>query len=119
QYLEDQARATQAVPDDQTLVIERCRDELGDWRVCVLSPLGGKVHAPWAMAATARVRRELGLEVESMWTNDGFVLRFADSDTPPDVDLVLPSPDEVEALVVQQLGATALFAAKFREIASR
>ena len=119
QYLEDQARATEAVPDDRTLVVERTRDELGDWRVCILSPLGGRVHAPWSMALTACVRDQLGLDVETMWTNDGIVVRFPDTDAPPDVDALLPSPEEVEALVVRQLGSTALFAAKFRENASR
>src|SRR5215470_14162827 len=119
QYLEDQADATGAVPDDRTLLVERTRDELGDWRVCILSPFGGRVHAPWSMALTARVRDQLGLDVETMWTNDGIVVRFPDTDTPPDVDTLLPSPEEVEALVLRQLGATALFAAKFRENASR
>jgi len=119
QYLEDQARATTDVPDDRTLVVERTRDELGDWRVCILSPLGSRVHAPWAMALTARVRDQLGLEVETMWTNDGIVVRFPDTDRPPEVEHLLPSPAEVEALVLRQLGATALFAARFRENASR
>jgi ATP-dependent Lhr-like helicase len=118
QYLRDQAAAG-AVPDDRTVVIERCRDEVGDWGLCVLSPLGGQIHAPWAMAAEARVRRDTGVDVETMWTDDGFVVRFPDSDDPPDPHLVLPDPDEVEALVLGQLGATALFAARFREAAAR
>ena len=119
QYLEDQFQATEAVPDDQTLVVERTRDELGDWRVCVLSPLGGKIHAPWAMAVVAKVKDETGLDVETMWTNDGFVVRFPESDEPPDVKLVLPTVEEVERQVLRQLGASALFAAHFRENASR
>jgi ATP-dependent Lhr-like helicase len=118
-YLEDQRKATAEVADDQTLVVERTRDELGEWRVCILSPLGGRVHAPWAMALTARVRDVLGLDVETMWTNDGIVARFPDMEAPPDVQLLLPAPDEVESLVLRQLGGTALFAAKFRENASR
>ena len=118
-YLDDQTKATAEVADDQTLVVERTRDELGDWRVCILSPLGGRVHAPWAMALTARVRDVLGLDVETMWTNDGIVVRFPDMEAPPDVQLLLPGPDEVETLVLRQLGGTALFAAKFRENASR
>ena len=118
-YLEDQARATGEVPDDRTLVVERTRDELGDWRMCILSPLGSRVHAPWSMALTARVRDQLGLEVETLWTNDGIVVRFPDADRPPEVEALLPSPEEVEALVLRQLGSTALFAAKFRENASR
>ncbi len=119
QYLDDQARATGDVPDDRTLVVERTRDELGDWRVCILSPLGGRVHAPWSMALTAKVRDQLGLDVETMWTNDGIVVRFPDAERPPEVEHLLPTPQEVESLVLRQLGSTALFAAKFRENASR
>jgi ATP-dependent Lhr-like helicase len=118
QYLADQAAAS-AVPDDRTVVLERCRDELGSWRVCVLSPFGGRVHAPWSMAVVARVRREAGVDVESMWADDGFVVRFPERDEPPDLGLLVPDPDEVEGLVLGQLGATALFAARFREVAAR
>jgi ATP-dependent helicase Lhr and Lhr-like helicase len=118
-FLDDQAQATGAVPDDRTIVVERSRDELGDWRVCVLSPFGIPVLAPWSMAATARAREALGADVETMWTNDGFVVRLPESDAPPDVGFLLPEPEEVEELVVAQLGATALFAAKFREAAAR
>ncbi len=118
-YLEDQRAATQVVPDDTTLVIERTRDELGDWRVCVLSPLGGRVHAPWAMAISARVRQRTGLDVETTWTNDGIVVRFPESEVPPDTAWLLPAADEVEALVLGELGGTSLFAARFREVAGR
>ncbi|MFN2446432.1 MAG: DEAD/DEAH box helicase [Vicinamibacterales bacterium] len=118
-YLEEQARATGAVPDDRTLIVERCRDELGDWRICVLSALGTRVHAPWAMAVTARIRQERGIDVESMWTDDGFVVRFPDVESPPDPVWLLPDPEDVERLVVGQLGSTALFAARFREAAGR
>jgi ATP-dependent Lhr-like helicase len=119
QYLDDQHAATEAVPDDRTLVIEKSRDELGDWRVAVLSPLGSRVHAPWAMAAAARIRDQRGLDVEVLWGDEGFVVRYPEGDTPPDPSLLIPGPDEVEALVVRQLGATALFAARFREAAGR
>jgi ATP-dependent helicase Lhr and Lhr-like helicase len=119
QYLSDQRAATRAVPDDRTLVIERCRDELGDYRVCLLSPLGGRVHAPWAMAAVARVKAELGLDVESFWTDDGFVLRFPEGEQPPDPRLLIPTPEEVESLLMDQLAQSALFAARFRENAAR
>ena len=119
QYLQDQLAATRAVPDDRTLVIERCRDELGDFRVCVLSPWGGRVHAPWAMAAVARIRRERGIEVESLWTDDGFVVRFPDSDDPPDPELLIPSVEELDGLLLHALGGSALFAARFRENAAR
>jgi ATP-dependent Lhr-like helicase len=119
QYLRDQLAAAGAVPDAATIVVERVRDELGDWRVCVLSPRGGRVHAPWAMAAAAKIREETGVDVETLWGDDGFVVRFPDVDHPPDTRLLMPDPDEAQALVVRQLGATALFAAKFRENAAR
>jgi ATP-dependent helicase Lhr and Lhr-like helicase len=117
-YLRDQA-ATGGVPDDRTLVIERSRDELGEWRVCVLSPLGGRIHAPWSMAAGRQIRQRTGLELESMWTDDGFVIRFPETDEPPDPTLLLPNPNEVEDLVLGELGMTSLFAARFREAAAR
>jgi len=119
QYLADQEEATGAVPDDRTIVIERVMDELGDWRVCVLSPFGGKVHAPWAMAVTAKVRNELAIDIETMWSDDGFIARFPETDRPPASELVLPDPDEVESLLLRQLGASSMFAAKFREAAAR
>ena len=119
QYLRDQLAAARALPDASTIVIERVRDELGDWRVCVLSPRGGRIHAPWAMAVAAKIREETGSDVETLWGDDGFVVRFPDVDQPPDPRLLIPEPDEVQALVVRQLGATALFAAKFRENAAR
>ena len=118
-YLADQAAATGSVPDDRTIVIERTRDELGDWRICLLSPFGGRIHAPWAMAVVERVRAETGTDAETMWTDDGFVIRFPETESPPDPALLLPASDEAEALVVRQLGGTALFAAKFREAAAR
>jgi ATP-dependent Lhr-like helicase len=118
-YLADQIAAAGVVPDDRTVLIERCRDELGDWRVCVLSPFGSRIHAPWAMAVVERVRAEVGLDVETMWTDDGFVVRFPETDEPPDPRLMVPAADEVEALVLNQLGGTAMFAAKFREAAGR
>ncbi len=118
-YLSDQAAATGVVPDDRTILVERCRDELGDWRICVLSPFGGPVHAPWAMAVVGAIRAQTGLEVDTMWTDDGFVVRFPDTEAPPDTALMLPASSDVESLVVRQLGGTALFAAKFREAAAR
>jgi ATP-dependent Lhr-like helicase len=117
-YLDDQAAAG-AVPDDRTLVIERCLDELGDWRVCLLSPLGSRIHAPWAMAATTYIRQQTGIDVEVMWGDEGFVARFPGLESAPDPALLLPSADEVEALALRQLGSTSLFAARFREAAAR
>ncbi len=118
-YLADQAAAAGVVPDDRTILVERCRDELGDWRICVLTPFGGRIHAPWAMAVVERVRAETGVDVETMWTDDGFVVRFPETDDPPDPMLMIPSSEEAEALVLRQLGGTAMFAAKFREAAAR
>ncbi|MFL5322349.1 MAG: DEAD/DEAH box helicase, partial [Myxococcaceae bacterium] len=119
QYLSDQDAAISTIPDDKTLVVERTRDELGDWRICVLSPLGGQVLAPWSMAAIARGRELLGQDIEAMWTNDGFVVRVPESDNPPEISFLLPTADEAEKLVMEQLGGSALFAAKFRECAAR
>jgi ATP-dependent Lhr-like helicase len=119
QYLADQQEATGAVPDDQTIVIERVTDELGDWRVCVLSPFGGRIHAPWAMVVAAKVRQQLAIEVETMWSDDGFIVRFPETDHPPSTDLIIPDPDEIEQLLLRQLGASSMFAAKFREAAAR
>lgn len=119
QYLSDQHDAIGHVPDDRTVVIERCRDELGDWRVCLLSPFGGRVLAPWSMAILAKVHEETGLDVETLWTDDGLVVRFPDTDEPPDPQLMLPASGDVESLIIRQLGATSLFAAKFREAAAR
>ncbi len=119
QFLAEQQEATNHVPDDRTIVIERCRDELGDWRVCVLTPFGSRVHIPWAMAVSARIRASGGPDVETLWSDDGFVLRFADTDAPPDSDWILVEAAEAMQLVVRQLGSTALFAGRFREAAGR
>ena len=119
EFLADQEAATGAVPDDRTVVIERCRDELGDWRVCVLTPFGKRIHIPWAMAVSARIRAAGGPEVETLWGDDGFVLRFPDTDEPPDADWFLVESAEAMALVLRQLGSTALFAGRFREAAGR
>src|SRR5580692_1680577 len=118
-FLADQEIATTVVPDDRTIVIERTRDEMGDWRVCVLTPFGSRIHAPWAMAVSGRIRAGGGSDVEAMWGDDGFVLRFPDSDAAPDSELILIDPEEATDLVLRQLSGTALFAAKFRESAAR
>ncbi len=118
-FLADQEAATGAVPDDRTIVVERCRDELGDWRVCVLTPFGSRIHIPWAMAVSARIRAAGGPEVETLWGDDGFVLRFPDTDEPPDSDWILVEAAEAAQLVMRQLGSTALFAGRFREAAGR
>lgn len=119
QFLEDQRGATGVVPDDRTILIERCRDELGDWRVCVLTPFGSRIHTPWAMAAMGKIRAAGGPDVEALWGDDGFVLRFPDMDEPPSEEWVMVAPGEANELVLRQLGATALFAGRFREAAAR
>ena len=107
------------VPDDRNIVIERSRDELGDWRVCVLTPFGSRIHIPWAMAVASRIRAAGGPDVETLWGDDGFVLRFPDSDEAPSSDWFMVESTEVMDLVLRQLGATALFAGRFREAAGR
>ncbi|MDE3063987.1 MAG: DEAD/DEAH box helicase, partial [Acidobacteriota bacterium] len=119
QFLADQEAATGQVPDDRTIVVERVRDELGDWRVCVLTPFGSRIHIPWAMAVSARIRAAGGPEVETLWGDDGFVLRFPDMDEPPDADWIQVESAEAMQLVLRQLGSTALFAGRFREAAGR
>ena len=133
QYLRDQEAATGSVPDDHTIVVERYLDDMGDWRVCILSHFGARVHAPWAMAIGAMVREQTGDEPDILWTNDGIVIRFPASDQPPSVDLLLPDPDTVSDLVQASLAVggggaraanqgaptTALFAARFRENSAR
>ena len=118
-YLEEQKEATGAVPDDRTIVLERTRDEMGDWRLCLLSPFGGRVHAPWSMALEARLRQTGEAEVEAIWSDDGIVIRLPERERPPDAAALLPDPEEIEDLVVRELGGTSLFAAHFRESAAR
>ncbi len=118
-YLREQADATGAVPDDRTIVVERFRDELGDWRVCVLSPFGAQVHAPWAMALRARLAEVWGTDVELMWSDDGIVLRLPEAIDSFAVDELLIDPDEIDDILLAELPGTALFAARFREAAAR
>jgi ATP-dependent helicase Lhr and Lhr-like helicase len=118
-FLNEQAAATGAVPSDRTVVVERFRDEIGDWRLCILTPFGARIHAPWALALTARMRDSLGIEVQSIWSDDGIALHLPDADAPPPTDEIVISPDEIEELVVQEVGQSALFGARFRENAAR
>jgi ATP-dependent Lhr-like helicase len=118
-YLREQREATRVVPSDRTIVVERFRDEIGDWRVCVLSPFGGRVHAAWGLALGARIRDELGLEADAIWSDDGIIVHLPDADEPPGADIVLIDPEELEELVVRELSASALFGARFRENAAR
>ncbi len=118
-YLREQRDATRVVPSDRTVVIERFRDEIGDWRLCVLTPFGGRVHSAWALALSARIRDEFGLESDAIWSDDGIIVHLPDSDEPPGAELVMVEPDQLEELVVRELSASALFGARFRENAAR
>jgi ATP-dependent helicase Lhr and Lhr-like helicase len=118
-FLREQEGATGAVPSDRTVVVERFRDEIGDWRLCVLTPFGGRVHAPWALALGARLRESLNLETQAIWSDDGIAIHLPDADETPPVDEVLLEPDQLEELVMQELADTALFGARFRENAGR
>ncbi|HEX4691691.1 MAG TPA: DEAD/DEAH box helicase [Solirubrobacteraceae bacterium] len=119
EFLREQQAATRVVPSDRTIVIERFRDEIGDWRLCILSPYGGRVHAAWGLALSARIREVHGLESDAIWSDDGIIVHLPDADEPPGADLVLVDPDEIEDLVVGELGGSALFGARFRENAGR
>ena len=118
-YLREQQQATRVVPSDETIVVERFRDEIGDWRLCILSPFGGRVHAAWGLALAAKIRAERDLEADAIWSDDGIVIHLPDADEPPPADLVLIDPDEIEDLIVAELSGSALFGARFRENASR
>ena len=118
-YLREQQTATRVVPSDETIVVERFRDEIGDWRLCILSPYGGRVHAAWGLALAAKIRAERDLEADAIWSDDGIVIHLPDADEPPPADLVLIEPDEVEELVVSELAGSALFGSHFRENAAR
>ena len=119
QYLSEQAEATGVVPDDRTVVVERFRDEIGDWRVCVLSPFGTPVHAPWAMAIEKRLVDRYDLPVETMWGDDGIVIRLPEAADELDVDVFMIDPEDIDELVVSSLPQTSLFSARFRECAGR
>jgi ATP-dependent Lhr-like helicase len=118
-YLAEQREATGVLPDDRTIVLERFRDELGDWRVCIHSPFGAKVHAPWAQAIELRVRERLGLEVQTMVDDDGIVVRLPEADEAPPSSSVLFEPEEIEEIVTDAVGGSALYASRFRECAAR
>src|SRR5690349_12311593 len=118
-FLSDQQAATRVVPSDRAIVVERFRDEIGDYRLCVLSPFGGRVHAAWALALSARIRNELGLECDAMHSDDGIVIHLPDAEEAPDPGLALLDGSEIEDLVVGELGSGALYGARFRENAAR
>ena len=118
-YLRDQAEATGAVPDDRTIVVERFRDEIGDWRVCILTPFGAQVHAPWGMALQARLGEEWGSDIDLMWSDDGIVMRLPEVLDRLPLDELLFDPDEVDDIVISRLPDTAMFSARFRECSAR
>jgi len=135
-YLAEEKSVTGAVPTDQTIVLERFRDELGDWRICLLTPFGARVHAPWALAIESRLREKLGIEVQPIWSDDGVVIRLPMTDelggeglgdgsadgagaVSAAEEAIRISSEEVEELVIAALGGSALFASRFRENAAR
>src|SRR5437588_2829343 len=118
-YIGEQKQATGVLPDDRTIVLERFRDELGDWRVCIHSPFGARVHTPWAQAIEARVRERMGIDVQCLYSDDGIVVRLPETDEPLGSDVFVFEPEEIEDIVVGTVGNTALFASRLRECAVR
>ncbi|HXU86813.1 MAG TPA: DEAD/DEAH box helicase, partial [Verrucomicrobiae bacterium] len=120
-YLEDERDAAGALPTDRRIVVQRFRDELGDWRLVLLTPFGGRVHAPWSLALEARLGERLAGDVRTIWSDDGIAIRLPDGDDVIAIaeQLLFPDPEEVEDIVVGQVSASALFASRFRENAAR
>ncbi|HVF07844.1 MAG TPA: DEAD/DEAH box helicase, partial [Actinomycetota bacterium] len=118
-YLAEQVEATGAVPDDRTIVVERFRDEIGDWRVCVLSPLGNRVHAPWGLAIEARLEERFGPGAQVLWGDDGIVIRLPEAVDRIPVEDLLFEPEALERTVIESLPGTAMFASVFREASAR
>ena len=117
-YLAEQREATGSLPDDRTILVERFRDELGDWRIAVHSPFGAQVNQPWALALSARLREQSGLDVQAMHSDDGIVLRLPETEDVPTFSPVF-APEDVERAVQDEVGGSALFASRFRECAAR
>jgi ATP-dependent Lhr-like helicase len=118
-YVNEQAQEAGAVPDDRTIVVERFRDEIGDWRVCVLSPFGARVHAPWAMALQSRLTERTGGDIQLLWSDDGIILRLGEAEDHVPIEELCPTPEEIDDLITSELPNTALFASRFREAAAR
>ena len=119
-YLREQRESTGAVPSDRRLIVERHRDELGDWRLILHSPLGYSVHAPWALAVRTRIIERYGVDASVMAADDGIILRLpAMEDVPPGADLFLFDPEELEGIVTDSVADSALFGSRFRENATR
>lgn len=116
----EQKAATGAIPSDETLVLERCKDENGSWRFVLHSPMGRRVHEPWAMAIRERIRRVAKIEPQTFASDDGIAFQLpATVGRPPGAELVVFDAEELRRLVTSQIGGTALFAARFRECAAR
>jgi ATP-dependent Lhr-like helicase len=118
-YVHDQKAHAGCVPTDCDIVIERFRDEIGDWRISILTPFGSRVHAPWALAVQALLSHRAGYQVETMYTDDGIVLRFPDAEKLPASEALVPRAAEVEEVVAEEVGNSSLFASTFRECAAR
>ena len=119
-YLAEQREATGTLPTDRALTVERGRDEVGDWRVILHSPYGMKVHAPWALAVNARIRERLGVDGSAVASDDGIIARIPDATAePPGAELFVFDPAELEQIVTDEVGGSALFASRFRECAAR
>ena len=118
-FLAEEREFTGVLPSDTNIVIQRFRDEIGDWRMVVLTPYGARVHAPWALAARRRYRENHGVDADVVWSDDGIILRFPDIDDAPTTSELIIPPDEIDELVLEETGSSALFAARFREAAAR
>ncbi len=119
-FLDEQREATGTLPSDRTILVEKFRDELGDWRLVVHSPYGAQVHAPWALAIGVRLRERYGIDAQALPGDDGIVLRVPETDQdPPGAEIVMFEPDEIEDIVTTEVGGSALFASRFRECAAR
>jgi ATP-dependent Lhr-like helicase len=118
-YLAEQREATGTLPDDRTILVERFRDELGDWRLAIHSPFGAQVNQPWALALSAKLRETYGVDVQSMHSDDGIVVRLPETEVAPDGSVAVFAPEDVEPAVQAEVGGSALFASRFRECAAR
>ncbi len=118
-YLEAQIEATGDIPSDRTIIVEAGVDEIGDWRIVILSSFGARIHAPLASAVVSRLREVSNGQVDVMWTDEGIVFRLPAADEIPSTALLFPRPDEIEDILVKELSTTALFASHFRENAAR
>ncbi len=118
-FLAEERDVAGVLPSDRNIVVQRFRDEIGDWRTVLLSPYGARVHAPWALAARRRYRDVHGVEADVVWSDDGIIFRFPDVDDPPPTAEIIIAPDEIDELVLEETGHSALFASRFREAAAR